>query len=275
MKKIILAFDGSHFSEGAFEFIRKLNAIQPVFVTGVFIPQTSYSNLWSYAAAAGSGSVFVPLEDEAENDKVGRNIYYFEMLCKQYHIKHSVHKDAYEFALPALQKETRFADLLVVSGELFYKGVTEFSQMDYLSDILHNTECPVLIVPEEFDFPKTNILAYDGSNESVYAIKQFAYLFPELTKDKTLLVYAESDLHKDFPAKEFIFELAAHHYDDLTFYKLDLDPKKYFTSWIGSKKASVLVSGSFSRSSLSQLFRKSFVTNVIKQHKIPVFIAHK
>ena len=39
MKKILLAFEGSHFSEGAFEFARKLNELSPVQLTGVFLPQ--------------------------------------------------------------------------------------------------------------------------------------------------------------------------------------------------------------------------------------------
>ena len=52
MKKILLAFDGSNFSEGAFEFVRRLNDIQPLLVTGVFVPQVAYSNASSYSPAA-------------------------------------------------------------------------------------------------------------------------------------------------------------------------------------------------------------------------------
>jgi hypothetical protein len=36
MKKVILACDGSHFSEGAFEFARRLNELRPILLTGVF-----------------------------------------------------------------------------------------------------------------------------------------------------------------------------------------------------------------------------------------------
>lgn len=41
MKKILLAFDSSNFSKGAFEFVLRLNDIQPVLATGVFIPKVS------------------------------------------------------------------------------------------------------------------------------------------------------------------------------------------------------------------------------------------
>ena len=61
MKKVLLVFDGTNFSEGAFEFVRRLNELQPLLVTAVFTPQVDYASLWSYAsaAAASSGAIAV------------------------------------------------------------------------------------------------------------------------------------------------------------------------------------------------------------------------
>ncbi len=146
---------------------------------------------------------------------------------------------------------------------------------DYLREALHDVKCPVLLVPEKFDFPESVILAYDGSDGSVLAIKQFAYQFPSLTNKKTLLVYANDDPSEDFPDKIQIEELAARHYSDLTMFKLDINPRKYFGDWVAEKKSALLVSGSYGRSGLSQLFRKSFVKDVLVDHHLPVFIAHK
>lgn len=275
MKKVLLVVDGTNFSDSAFEFVRRLNELQPVLVTGVFVPQTDYANLWSFAAAAGSGGVFVPLLEDEASQEVAKNISLFEERCCNNDIRYRVHKDFYEFALPELRKESRFADIMVLSGELFYKEMLGANQYDYMQTALHQSECPALIVPENMAFPTTNILAYDGSRESVYAIKQFAYLFPELAANRTLLVYAESKEDRDFPARESIVELATQHYPDLTFYKMDVNPRKYFTSWIADQKGALLVSGSFGRSTLSQAFKKSFVADIIKEHRVPVFIAHK
>ena len=275
MKKILLAFDGSNFSKGAFEFVLRLNDIQPVLVTGVFIPQIDYANLWSYSAAT-VGGVNVPLlEEDDDVDIAEKNIKHFEDSCQKNGIAYRIHKNLFDFTLPELKKESRFADMMIISGELFYKRFSESDQFDYLRDVLHNSECPVLVVPEDYQFPDNNILAYDGSEESVYAIKQFAYLFPELTKNATLLVYAENEDDKDFPSKDYIIELATQHFSDLTFYKLELKSKNYFSSWMMGRKSSILVSGAFSRSALSQIFKKSFVADIIKDHQVPVFIAHK
>ena len=275
MKKILLAFDGCNFSEGAFEFVRRLNEIQPVLVTGVFVPQVAYSNVTSYSPAAAFAGAYVPLVDDDDTEVVEENIHRFETLCRKNGMQYRIHKDFVDFALPELKKESRFADVLIISGELFYKRFIELDHYDYLRDLLHVSECPVLVLPEKYQFPVNNILAYDGSEESVYALKQFAYIFPELTLNKTLLVYAQDNDERDFPSKEYIVELATQHYKKLIFYKLDMHPRKYFSTWIKNEKGPLLISGSFGRSAFSQVFKKSFVADIIRDHKVPVFIAHK
>ncbi len=275
MKKIILAFDGTHFSEGAFEFARRLNELQPILLTGVFLPQTQLANLWSYVDGAGIGSSFIPMLEDSESALVQKNIDRFEKLCQGNGIDYRIHKDFFDFAIPELKKESRYADLLVLGSELFYENIGTGSPSDYMRDALQDLKCPVLLVPEKFDFPESIILAYDGSEDSVYAIKQFAYLFPELANRNSLLVYANTDAEEDFPDKILVEELAARHFGNLTLFKLDVKPKKYFSTWISEKKSAMLVSGSYGRSGLSQLFKKSFIKEVIADHRLPVFIAHK
>jgi nucleotide-binding universal stress UspA family protein len=275
MKKIIMAVDGTNFSEGAFEFVRQLNEKASLLLTGVFVPQMDYANLWSYAAASSGGAAFIPLVEEEESDEVIAHIQKFESLCQKHGITYRVHKDFYDFALPELKRESRFADVMILSGELFYRQIIGANQMEYMRHVLHNSECPVLLVPEKFQFPDNNTLAYDGSEESVFAIKQFAYIFPELASNPTLLVYADEDSEKELPSKDLIIELATQHYPLLTLEKSEINPKKYFAAWVEDKKSSILVSGSFSRSVFSETIRKSFVVDVIRDHQLPLFIAHK
>jgi len=273
MKKILLAFDGINFSEGAFEFVRKLNELQPVLLTGVFLPQAQLANLWSYASAAAGP--FIPLVESSETNVIQQNIARFEKLCQYNNIDYRVHKDFFDFALPELKKESRYADLLVLGSEVFYENMGANEPNDFLKDVLHDVACPVLLVPEKFDFPESIILAYDGSERAVYAIKQFAYLFPELTDRRTMLVYVKEDAREDFPDKIPMEELATRHFSDLVFYKLGINPAKYFSGWIAEKKSALLVCGAYGRPGLSTFFKKSFVNDVIADHRLPVFIAHK
>jgi hypothetical protein len=205
---------------------------------------------------------------------VQENIKRFGDYCIKNGIEYRVHKDFDDFALPELKKETRFADLLIISGETFYKNSGSDEPSEYLKEALHGVECSVIVVPEDIQFPDTNILAYDGSASSVYAIKQFAYLFPELTGNETVLVYANEKENEELPDQVNIEELASRHYNNLVISKVHADPKNFFHSWLQEKRNSILVSGAFGRSGFSRLFHKSFISDIIKEHKLPVFISH-
>ena len=274
MKKILLAFDGCHFSEGAFEFARTLNDASQVLLTGVFSPLIDYSGLWSYSVGVGATVVVPTLEDD-DADAVEKNIDRFVFLCQLHNIEYRVHKDFSDFALQALKKESRFADLLILGSESFYANTLGGDGGTYLKEAVHSVECPVLVVPEKFIFPKNNVLAYDGSESSVYAIKQFAYLFPELTANNTLLVYVHEGEEDTFPEEDNIKELCARHYTALTLFRLDLNPKKYFGLWANEREGALLVSGAFGRSSLSRAFSRSFVDEIVRERKLPLFITHQ
>lgn len=278
MKKIIFVNDSYHFSEGGFEFIRKLHEKEPLLVTGIFLPQSMFAGVLSYAATAnGLGTTgYFPAVEEDEALHIENEMKRFEEKCVHHGIPFRIHKEVLNLTIPMLRIESRFADLMILSGELFYKpeepgGV----RLEYLRDTIRASECPVLIVPEQYQFPENLILSYDGSEESVYAIKQFAYLFPELTKKPALLVYAADEDESTFPEGDYMKELATQHFTDLTFHKLDMDPGRYFSKWIEGKKGGILICGSMGRSAISGFLKKSFAAGIIREHKLPVFVAHR
>ena len=272
MKKILLAFDGTNFSQGAFEFVRRLNELQPVLVTAAFMPQVDYANLWSYSVGVAGGMV-IPLVEDEDTTLVQKNISHFEELCQENNIKFRVHKNFYGFAMAELRKETRFADLLLLGGEMFYNNMG-IEMNDYMRETLKMAECPILIVPEHYDFPQSTILTYDGTGSAVYAIKQFAYLFPELASSPSLLVYSNSS-NEPLPDEENMEELVNQHYANIEFYKLKVESGKYFNDWVSDRNGAIVVFGAFGRSALSQIFHKSFASEVMQTLKLPVFIAHK
>ena len=274
MKKILLTFDGVHFSEGAFEFARRLNEQQRILITGVFLPQVNYANLWSYSGGAAE-PLFIPTVENSVTADIEKNIALFESLCRKNNIDYCVHKDFFNLALPEFRNETRFADLAILGSETFYKNLGTGEPNEYLKDALHAAECPVLVVPEKFDFPESNVLAYDGSDSSVFAIKQFAYLFPSLLYNETLLVTVQKEEAVPLPNGQYIEELVSRHFPRHTLLKLDTNRQKHFSEWINDRKNPVLVTGAFGRSFLSQMFKRSFISDVIHDNKLPVFITHR
>ena len=275
MKKILLAFDGNHFSEGAFEFARKLNERRRILLTGIFLPEVDFALLSSYSEVAVTGLLTMPIVETHHKYITTGSIEKFEKLCNIHLIDYNIHNDSIEFALPQIKKETRFSDLLILGSQSFYKNLGGTQPNQYLEDTLHNAECPVVVVPENFHFPQTNILAYDGSASSVYAIKQFAYLFPELAVNPSILVFQRNNKAEELPDEANIQELVGKHFHDLEIFNFDADPKAYFLSWLKRKNSAILVSGSYGRSGFSRMFHKSFLSQIIEDHHIPVFISHQ
>jgi hypothetical protein len=242
-------------------------------ITGIFIPQLSFSSLWSYSGGAFVPDV-IPYAEETDSKVVQKNIQRFQKFCIDNDITYAVHKDFYDFALPELKKETRFADLLILSSETFYNHIYGENAADYIKEALHVSECPVIAVPEEFHFPKKVLLAYDGSESSVYAIRQFTYLLPELCQLETMIFCIKQDIHSLLPDESYIAEFAAQHFQNFKLLKLNITNKKQLSMWLEDEKA-ILVSGSLGRNFISQLFRDTFVSRVIEEHNCPVFVAHK
>jgi len=272
MRKILLSFEGTDYSEGAFDFARRMNEGEPVLLTGVFLPQVDVANSWSYAY--GGGSVYIPLIERVDAETVEENISRFKAACARYGIDHRVHTNFSSYALPELQKETRFADLMILGGQLFYENLGTESPNEYLRDVLHEAECPVVVTPEKFNYPESIVLAYDGSSASVRAIKNFAYLFPELCELPATVAFASDKSGKKLPDEDYIRELVARHFSDLTFRELQFAPKDYFSTWMADQANPILVTGAFGRSGFSQIFRHSFASDMITDHLFPVFISH-
>ncbi|MBI2729856.1 MAG: hypothetical protein HYX40_03740 [Sphingobacteriales bacterium] len=275
MKKVIIAFDGKHFSQGALNIAEYLNEREPILLTGIFLSAVDYRDIIGVGAVGLGGPVFMPTLEKEDEDIIKESIAHFETVCQHKGFEYRVHKDNELFALEELITETRFADLLIISGENFYMNVGEKQPNDYMQRVLHKSECPVIVVPENYELPGNIVLTYDGGEESVYAIKQFAYVLPELCNLETTVFFA-SHKEEELPERDRISELAARHFKNLTLQRMDIiKPQKMFHEWINEKRGSMVVSGSFARSGLSESIRKSFIYETIAEHRIPVFIAHK
>jgi hypothetical protein len=67
MRNIIIAFDGSQYSEGAMAFARQMNYAERISVTGLFLPQMIFANLWSYADSVQVSVSFLLLRQMMQN----------------------------------------------------------------------------------------------------------------------------------------------------------------------------------------------------------------
>jgi hypothetical protein len=138
---------------------------------------------------------------------------------------------------------------------------------------LKESECPVVIAPENFNGLDEIIFTYDGSKSSAFAIKQFAYLFPQLEDKRVILlqindkgVWKEEDKH---PLSAWL----QNRYSAIGFQALKGNPDVLF-DYLLKRKNSMVVMGAYGRSSLSRFFRRSLADKLIKSMSLPIFISH-
>jgi nucleotide-binding universal stress UspA family protein len=275
MKKIIIALDGNHFPHGAFEFAKYLNLENDVLLAGVFLSPVDYSKLLLYSGAEAAAMMPGWFYKDDDDQLVLKNIALFTEACTKEGIGFRIHKDNNGMAIASLVEETRFADVLLVSSELFYKNVSELQPNFYLEEVLKKSECPVVLVPESFTPPKQNVIAYDGSESAVFAMKQFAYLFPQLAAEETVLLSVNATEKNELEEYSLVTELAAGHYPNLRIEMAAMANRHNFTVWLAEQPPAYVIMGAYSRGLFSSLFKKSFAAGVIQEVEMPVFIAHK
>jgi hypothetical protein len=140
MKKILFLCDGDNFPKGAFQFIKQMNLTERVFIKGIFFVKFKEEEK---RLVMGSKQQFA---DQCENSRI------------QYHIlEKNQGWDKQIFTI-----ESRFADLVVISEELFCSDLLNEQPNFFMQEALHEAECPVLVVPEKFERPDRIAIAYDG-----------------------------------------------------------------------------------------------------------------
>ncbi|WP_431209498.1 hypothetical protein ACQ86N_25430 [Puia sp. P3] len=248
MKQILVVCSGNSFPQGAFNFLKTLQHEEPVSATGLFF---SHDN-----------------EDTAE----GRTR--FSEQCTHHHILHNILDHEGPWNKNIFAKESRFSDLVLLSSQLFYAGLLQQQPNTFLSEAMHYTESPVLVIPEDFSPSNHLFIAYDGTKESLFAMKQFSYLFPHLTDLPTEVVYVNEETTNGIPELDHLRRYSRLHFSCMGFSKLHFKAAEYFATWIGERQHVMLISGSYGRSPFSYATTPSFAEEVIHDHRLPVFIAH-
>jgi hypothetical protein len=273
MRKVIVAFEVPNFSEGAMRFISQMNDAERVTVTGLFLPKPVYAAFQTVDIM--TSGMFLPYIEQINIAELNECVKQFKQYCSDYHLRYDVLNNAVDFGLPELKQQSRYADLIVLGGETFFNLPDSGKLSDYLRTSLHEAECPVVVAPERFLPPENNIITFDGTESSARAIRDFAYLFPEMTQNPTTVVRFVSKNVSDEEIDTMIKELVSVHFPDHKFIHFGFDSNRYFSSWTAENKPAIVVCGAFGRSMLSVLFKHSFITEVLKEQKLPVFISHK
>jgi len=171
--------------------------------------------------------------------------------------------------------ESRFADLVVVSPDLSFMGDADDLPSSFVKHLLLKSECPVVLAPHSFGEINQIIFCYDGSPSSLYAIKQFTYLFPMYSNQRiTLLDVRDSIVREADEGHMRTIAWLKLHYEMVEFHFLEGKADEELFLYFLNKKDLFIIMGAFGRNILSNFFNRSKSERIIKTVDLPLFIAH-
>jgi hypothetical protein len=273
MKKIVLPIESGQYPTDCLDIAGQLNMVSKLQLTAAIVPDVDYASLWSVPGGFATASYLAEVSSD-EIEAITETTARIKEFCKEQGIRNIVRKDQFDFGLQEIRKESRFADLLLLSGRHFFENINADQPNAYLKEILQHSESPVLLVPENPKLPEQVVLAYDGSASSVFAMRQFVYLFPEFCDRPVSVVHLSDKKDDPIPDEGFLLEWLGRHAYKVELLKLPISKSGFLNSWMRERKQPWLVAGSFGRSSWSEAFTKSFITESIRKPAYPVFLDH-
>ena len=144
----------------------------------------------------------------------------------------------------------------------------------FVKDVLKDAECPVVVAPEVFEPIQEVVFTYDGSASSVFAMKQFTYLFPELDEMKVTVLHIDEDRHWDDEEKKELGSWLQNHYSAIGFDSKTGDTTYELLASLFLRRNVFIVMGAYGRNTISKLFKRIHADAVLKISTNPVFISH-
>ena len=193
--------------------------------------------------------------------------------CTNRNVCYSIRRN-FKISVPKIIRESRFADLIIINPETSMSGKNEGSPTRFVKEILTAAECPVILSPYSFDGISELAFPYDGSEDSVFAIKQFTNLFPALNTKPVSVIHIDQNGNQPFQEKDKLMALLSPHYSDVKFVHLVGDPGNELFNFLLGKNEMFVVMGAFRRNPAAGLFRQRTSELSLKTINLPFFIAH-
>lgn len=279
MKKILLAIDAIHPDKSALDFACFLGRLTKSAVTGIFLENEVAEE--RPAIKQMHGLLYVAEEvDHAspahrqKQELIEKNIAWFKYATCNREVSCHLHRDR---GLPAkeLINESRFADILVVDAETSFNRQYEGMPTEFVKDILKKAECPVIISPAGgFEGIDEIVAAFDGKASSVFAIRQFTYLFPQLHTKKLTILHFSKTGEPDDTDKEKLDEWLKAYYPSVQYEERKGDAETGLYEALYNKPNLLLVMGAYGRNAISALLKPSPANLLMRILPHPIFITH-
>jgi nucleotide-binding universal stress UspA family protein len=277
MKKIIAALDGLKYSESTKDYAIEIAKHTAAHLVGIFMDDSIYTSYKIYDLIVKEGVSQSKLKLYEEKDKATRAeaAINFEKACQKAKLEYSIHHDK-NIAIQEIKHESIYADLLIINANETLTHYTEKLPTRFIRDLLTDAQCPVMVVPKKYKPIEKIILLYDGEPSSVHAIKMFSYLLPQLKHLETEVIVVNNKItNLHVPDNNLMKEFMKRHYPKAKYTVLKgIADDLILTSLKQQTENTLIVLGAYRRGTVSRWFKESMADILMRELKLPLFIAH-
>jgi hypothetical protein len=277
MKKIIAAFDGLKFSQSLTSYSVGIAKQSNAHLVGISLEDSTYHSYKFSDVIDDKESIDERIKKLDSKDSIKREIstMAFESACQNAAINYSIHHDK-SIAMQELLHESIYADLLIIN---FAETLTHYKEdppTRFIRDLMANVQCPVILTPDKYKQIDKIIFLYDGEPSSVHAIKMFSYMFgafKDLEVEVVTVKKKNNSLH--LPDNKLMKEFMKRHFTAAKYTLLKGEAEIEIVSYLRMQKEnSMIVLGAYRRNMVSRWFRESMADVLLKNLKLPLFVAH-
>ena len=277
MQKFIVAVDGLKYSVSTYTTAVHLAKQSGAHLVGVFLEDMTYHSFKMYDLVGEEGASDEKISQLEEKDLKLRTsaVEKFERICKQAGVDYTIHHDR-NIAINELLRESMFADMILINGNETLTHFAENKPTRFIRTLLSETQCPVMIIPDDCQPINKISFLYDGEASSVHAIRTFGYLFAGL-KDKSCEVVTVNTKPKQknqTPHSFLIREFMKRHFPAARYITLDGIPENELVKHFQYATDTLIVLGAYRRGNLSRWIRQSLADALMQELRLPLFISH-
>ncbi len=277
MKKFLAVFDGFKMSKSTLDYSIQLSKTAGAHLVGVFLDEFIYRSYDVVKVMKSYANYEKVMKDLDAKDKKKRDesALRFQKACGKAGISHSIHRDR-SIAIQELKHESMFADLVIINEYETFTKYKEQPPTRFMKDLLSDVQCPVLVVPNTCMEIDKIVLLYDGGPSSIYAVKQFSYLFGNYG-GLPVEVFTVNDRSASLrlPDNKLMREFIRRHFPKASFTVAKGNAEEQILGYLRNHRENELVVlGAYRRTELSRWFKASMADILMKELDTPLFIAH-
>ncbi|MBE7172931.1 MAG: universal stress protein [Williamsia sp.] len=280
MEKILVPFNGLSTDDNTIHFATYIADLTRSTLTGMFPSEAPLvreftpleSEFSQYSKLMETDDLPQSINDEQQLDE---NIYFFKEVCRKRGIRTELIRIKKESAAEIIE-ESRFADLVILDRQsLLEEDAPTALPLKAAREIFHASECPVMVSPPHFSEINEIVFAYDGSQSAVFAIKQFTYLFPELSETRSILLQVNKPHEQGIKREGQIKEWLKKHYSQIGSQLLHGTVQEELAACLHGKQHAVVVMGAYGRGNMSSFLHESSAASVLRSTNLPLFVSHR